>query len=79
MIEKQVRRREAVALLKPQIKRLVKQYLDPVVARGVDITGIACTHYPYILRDLRQMYPRVIFYDPALAVLSRVRQLISTA
>jgi len=60
----------------PQVSSLIKKYLDKSIKQGVDVVGLACTHYPYILNQLQKTYPQVIFYDPAPAIIKQVKRLI---
>ena len=53
-------------------KQLLKEFLDKPISEGVDVVGIACTHYPYLLSEMKELYPNVTFYDPADAVVRRV-------
>ena len=55
--------------------QLLHQFLDQPIADGVDVVGVACTHYPYLLSQMRQLYPQVLFYDPADAVVTQVLKL----
>lgn len=55
---------------------LIRKFLDVPIAGGVDVVGIACTHYPYLLSQMKGLYPNVTFYDPADAVVFRVRSQI---
>jgi glutamate racemase len=57
-------------------KNLIKKFLDKPVAEGVDVVGIACTHYPYLLPLMQNLYPKVKFYDPADAVVEQVKKAI---
>ena len=56
-------------------KNLIKKFLNKPVAEGVDVVGIACTHYSYLLPLMRELYPKVIFYDPAGAVVLQVKRM----
>lgn len=59
-----------------QAKDLIKKFLDKPIAEGVDVVGIACTHYSYLLSLMQEIYPRVKFYDPADAVVLQVRKML---
>ena len=61
-----------------QAENLIRKFLDKPVAEGVDVVGIACTHYPYFLPLMRQLYPQVKFYDPADAVVLQIEKAIIT-
>lgn len=56
---------------------LIKQLLDRPISDGVDVVGLACTHYPYLLPLMKKLYPAVTFYDPTEAVIKRVKHLVS--
>lgn len=56
---------------------LIKKFLDQPISDGVDVIGLACTHYPYILPLMKKLYPNVTFYDPTEAVVERVNSLVS--
>lgn len=49
--------------------------LDNCIAAGVNSVGLACTHYPYLLKQMKAYYPHVTFYDPAAAVVKQVKKL----
>ena len=55
---------------------LIRKFLDKPIADGVDVVGIACTHYPYLLPMMRKLYPKVKFYDPADAVVLQVKRML---
>ena len=50
----------------PLVKLALKQYLTPMVRRGIDVLVLGCTHYP-ILKDLIQKIvgPKVCVIDSA--------------
>lgn len=54
----------------------IKRWLDRPVAQGVDVIGIGCTHYPYLLSQMKKLYPQVTFYDPASAVVRQVKRIL---
>ncbi|OGY17520.1 MAG: hypothetical protein A2784_05160 [Candidatus Chisholmbacteria bacterium RIFCSPHIGHO2_01_FULL_48_12] len=60
---------------RPATAALLHQFLDQPIAAGVDVVGLACTHYPYLLDQMRSLYPQVQFYDPTPAVVARVVKL----
>lgn len=53
----------------------VQTLLGPAISAGVDVVGLGCTHYPYLLPLLKKLYPHVTFYDPADAVVAQVKKL----
>jgi glutamate racemase len=60
---------EAGKLDDPETDRLLRLYLQPMVAAGIDSLALGCTHYPF-LRDAiqRVVGPDVEIIDPAPAV-----------
>ncbi len=60
---------EAGRLDGPETDRLLRLYLQPMVAAGIDSLALGCTHYPF-LRDAiqRVVGPNVEIVDPAPAV-----------
>jgi glutamate racemase len=60
---------EAAKLDDPETDRLLRLYLQPMVAAGIDSLALGCTHYPF-LRDAiqRVVGPDVEIIDPAPAV-----------
>lgn len=57
---------------------LLRRFLDEPISRGVDVVGLACTHYAYLLSQMRRLFPGVMFYDPADAVVRRVKSLYNS-
>ncbi|MDX1906092.1 MAG: glutamate racemase [Bacteroidia bacterium] len=61
----------------PEAERLLRQYLEPMVAAGADQIVLGCTHYPFLIPVMRQIIPaQVALVDPAPAVARRTRQLL---
>lgn len=56
--------------------KIATDKIDSLVTQGVDAVGIACTHYSYILPQLRLLYPKIKFYDPADSVVAQVEKAI---
>lgn len=57
------------------LEKTIRKFLDQPVKAGVDVVGLGCTHYPYLLPQLKKLYPQVTFYDPADAVVAQVKKL----
>lgn len=51
---------------------LLFQYMNIALSHNVDVVGLACTHYPYLIEDMKRQYPNMIFYDPTDAVVRQV-------
>lgn len=58
-----------------ETEALLIKFLNRPIAAGVDVVGLACTHYSYLLTQMRSLYEGVTFYDPADAVVRRVVKL----
>ena len=58
-------------------KKILQTYLQKIVDQGVDVVGLACTHYPYLMKQMQTLYPYVTFYDPADAVVAQVKRLVN--
>lgn len=41
----------------PETKALLEEYLNPMVASGIDYLVLGCTHYPYLLPVLKTVLP----------------------
>lgn len=41
----------------PETKALLKKYLNPMVAAGIDYLVLGCTHYAYLIPVLRELLP----------------------
>ncbi len=61
-----------------ETRDLLKQYLDPMIASGVDQLVLGCTHYPFLIPLIRQMVPEwVTIIDPAPAVARQARKVLA--
>jgi glutamate racemase len=57
---------------------LLQQYLQPMLAAGIDQLVLGCTHYPFFIPLIRQIAgDRVTILDPAEAVARQVSRLLS--
>lgn len=60
---------EAGALEAPATTALLQRYLRPLLAAGADTIVLGCTHYPFLIRQIRQIVgPHVVIVDAAPAV-----------
>jgi glutamate racemase len=63
-----------------ETRRLVEQYLTPLLARGADTLVLGCTHYPFVGDVIRAVAgPDVAIIDPAGAVAKEVRRRLDAA
>lgn len=60
---------EAGALDAPETRALLERYLRPLLGAGADTIVLGCTHYPFLLPQIRAIVgPDVALLDPAPAV-----------
>lgn len=58
-------------------RKLLQEYVSPLLAQGCDALILGCTHYPFIKPLLKQLLPtEVAVIDTGLAVARRLRQLL---
>lgn len=64
-----VERIEAGGAADPETEALLREYLAPMLAEGIDSLVLGCTHYPFLRPALdRVVGPNVTIVDPAPAV-----------
>ncbi|MGE5592909.1 MAG: glutamate racemase [Betaproteobacteria bacterium] len=50
----------------PEAMNALREYLAPLVERGIDTLVLGCTHYPFLVDGIRRIVgPRVAIVDPA--------------
>ena len=71
---------EAGVLHGPEVHAALRPLLDPMLAAGVDVVVLGCTHYPF-LRDEIEAYagPGVTVIDSGLAIARRTRHVLAAA
>ncbi|MGP1479985.1 MAG: glutamate racemase [Capnocytophaga sp.] len=58
--------------------RLLRKYLLPMVAEGIDYLVLGCTHYPYLLPQIRAILPANIkVIDSGYAVAKQTRKVLA--
>ena len=61
----------------PRTERILQNALNPMLAAGVDILILGCTHYPFVLPLIRCLVGSdVVVIDPAPAVAQQVQRLL---
>ncbi|MCG8572921.1 MAG: glutamate racemase [Spirochaetes bacterium] len=56
---------------------LLKKYIDPMLAHQVDQIVLGCTHYPFLLKNLKRIIgSQATIIEPSLAVAKRVKILL---
>lgn len=64
---------ERYALHSPETVRLLQAYLAPILERGADTLVLGCTHYPFLLQQIRLLVgPHVKVIDTAPAIARRL-------
>jgi glutamate racemase len=72
-----VKQIEAGALDAPETRAILERSIAPMLARGVDTIVLGCTHYPFVIEQVRQIAgPAVRVIDPAPAVARQVRRML---
>jgi len=56
------------------MRRLLQVCLAPVVEQNADTIVLGCTHYPFLLPHLQQLYPHIHYIHTSKAVVDRVAQ-----
>jgi len=50
---------------KPEARKILKNYLRELKMKQIDVLILACTHYPYMLKQIREIMPkRSLVLDP---------------
>lgn len=44
----------------PEMERLLKTYVSPMVESGIDYLVLGCSHYPYLIPNIRKIIPQDI-------------------
>jgi glutamate racemase len=61
----------------PETERLVRQYMEPLLAANVDQIALGCTHYPLLLPLIERIVAgRAQVIDPAQAVARQVQRML---
>lgn len=68
---------EAGQLDTPETERLLRQYMEPLLAANVDQIALGCTHYPLLLPLIERIVAgRAQVIDPAQAVARQVQRVL---
>lgn len=44
----------------PEMKKLLKKYLTPMIEQNIDYLVLGCSHYPYLIPQIQKIIPRNI-------------------
>ncbi|QTD32516.1 glutamate racemase [Pseudomonas fluorescens] len=73
-----VERIEIGDLHSPELRALLKHYVDPLLANGCDTIILGCTHYPFLKPMLKSMIPDSIsLIDTGAAVARQLQRLLA--
>jgi len=73
-----VERVEAGQLDDPETEALLREYLAPMLAAGIDSLVLGCTHYPFLRPAIeRAVGPEVAILDPAPAVARQTSRVLA--
>ena len=62
----------------PETEALLRQYLTPLLAAGIDHLVLGCTHYPFLSPAIQRIIgPDVTLVDPAPAVARQVEHVLA--
>lgn len=60
-----------------EVRRAVKEYLTPLLAKKIDTLVLGCTHYPHLARVIQEVAgPDVTLVDPAGAAVAAAKTLL---
>src|SRR5205814_7340030 len=63
----------------PEVEVLLREYLGPMIATGVDVVVLGCTHYPFLQAAMQRICgPGVELLDPADAVARQVGRVLES-
>ena len=71
-----VERVEVGLLDGPETRALVEYYIDPLLARGIDVLVLGSTHFPFLRKLIAEVAPRVAIVDPGPAVARQVARVV---
>ncbi len=61
----------------PKMGELLHQYLQPMIEQGIDYLVLGCTHYPYLIPQIRKILPQHIqIIDSGKAVARQVKNVL---
>lgn len=64
----------------PETEKMLRGWLEPMVAAGIDRLVLGCTHYPFVSNLIQHIIgPQVELIDPAPAVARQVKRILENA
>lgn len=59
-------------------KKIASVLLKPIITNNVDVVTLSSTHLPFLLPILKQVFPNIIFLDPASLIVNQVVKKLKT-
>lgn len=60
-----------------ETRLLLKQFIDPMLAQGMDVLLLGCTHYPFLIPQLNELLPdEVQILDNSHAIAQQINRLL---
>lgn len=53
------------------------EYIDPLVAKGIDTLILGCTHYPVLKDQIKKLYPSLSLVDSSDAIIFEIKSMCS--
>ena len=60
----------------PEADEAVRRLLEPYAGRPIDCIVLGCTHYPFLARSVRKLFPNAKLFDGRLGTAERLRDLL---
>lgn len=68
---------ESGAMYSEKMTQLLKSYLEPMVAQDIDYLVLGCTHYPYLIPQIKKLIPNHIrIIDSGEAVAKQTKHIL---
>ena len=48
------------AIYSPKMRQLLEEYLNPMIAANIDYLVLGCSHYPYLIPEIKKILPKSI-------------------
>ncbi len=57
-------------------KKIIKKIISPYLEKNIDVFTLSSTHLPFLLPILKELFPNVLFLDPANSVVQQVSKIL---
>ncbi len=61
---------------KQSTKNIIKKIITPYLEKNIDVFTLSSTHLPFLLPILKELFPRVLFLDPADSVAHNILKIL---